>query len=365
MSNKTIFTLESRENFYLEVMKENFKLSDKQMYEAIQQAFNHFIENLHSKKRIEYKDLRNALTPNINKKEIALVFDSSKVKSAWYGYEVFDKVIPIFDKKTKHSILSGDLIIDQNFHYWKDVFFEELISEKNTNFLNINDCYIVYINNLSNTFFNKFHHQLSYYEPYVGFLDTTTQTNLKTMLSFILCKVAIVNNKEVILPYEDEDWETNENTQGLPFDSNNFSIKSIPSLYYDLFLSYKIEREDLKGYSLDTQIALNAITPIVTDLEKLNIEIEEQKFDYLITTKGGKLKKAQLEKYSIKDFEKLIKEKIKDNYIYEMSELKEFNVIKFNVIIELEVQYSQEKVKCQATLHYKPKENKLKLITFF
>ncbi len=365
MSNKTIFTLESRENFYLEVMKENFKLTDKQMYDVIQQAFDHFKENLHSKKKIEYKDLRNVLTPNINKKEIALVFDSSKIKSAWYGYDVFEKVIPIFDKKTKHSILAGDLIVDQNFHYWKELFFEELKSEKNTDFLNINDCYIIYINNLSKTLFTKFHNQLNNYEPYVGFLNTTSQTNLKTMLSFILCKIAIVKDKEVILPYEDEDWETDENTQGLPFDKNNFSIKSIPSLYYDLFLSYKIEREDLKGYSLDTRIALNAITPIVTDLENLNIEIEKSKFHYLLTQKGGKLKKAQLENYTIKDFEKLIKEKIKDNYIYEMSELKEFNVIKFNVVVELEVQYSKEKVKCQVTLHYQPKESKLKLITFF
>lgn len=365
MSNQTIFTLESRENFYLEAMKENFKLSDKQMYEVIQQAFNDLTENLRSEKKIEYKDLRNVLTPNINKKEIALVFDSSKIKSSWYGYEVFNTVIPLFEKKTKHSILSGDLIIDQNFYYWKEVFFQELTSEKDTDFLNIQDCYIIYINNLSNTLFTKFHNQLSCYEPYIGFLDTTTQTNLKTMLSFILCKVAIVNNHEVILPYEDEDWKTDENTQGLPFENYSFSIKSIPSLYYDLFLSYKIEREDLKGYSLDTRIALNSITPIVSDLEKLNIEIEKQKFNYLLNEKGGKLKKAQLENYSIKDFEKLIKVKIKENYIYEMSELKEFNVIKFNVIIELEVQYSKEKVKCQVTLHYQPEENKLKLITFF
>lgn len=365
MSNKTIFTLESRENFYLEVMKENFKLTDKQMYDVIQQAFDHFKENLHSKKKIEYKDLRNVLTPNINKKEIALIFDSSKIKSAWYGYEVFDKIIPIFNKKTKHSILSGDLIIEQNFYFWKEVFFEELISEKDTDFLNIRDCFIVYINNLSNTVFTNFHNQLSNYDPYVGFIDTTTQTKLKTIMSFILCKVAIVNNNQIILPYEDEDWEIDENTQGLPFESYNFSIRSIPCLYYDLFLSYKIEREDLKGYSLDTRIALNSITPIVDDLEKLNIEIDEPKFNYLLNEKRGKLKKAQLEKYSIKDFEKLIKEKIKDNYIYEMSELKEFNLIKFNVIIELELQCSLEKVKCQATLHYKPEENKLKLITFF
>lgn len=365
MSNKTIFTLESRENFYLEVMKKNFKLSDKQMYDVIQQAFNDFTDNLYSKKSIEYKNLRNVLTPNINKKEIALVFDSSKIKSAWYGHEAFDKVISLFDKKTKHSILSGDLIIEQNFHYWKEVFFQELTSKKNNDFFNIQDCYIIYINNLSTTLFNKINNQLSCYEPYIGFLDTTTQTNLKTMLSFILCKVAIVNNHEVILPYEDEDWETDENTQGLPFENYNFSIKSIPSLYYDLFLSYKIEREDLKGYSLDTQIAINAITPIVTDLENLNIEIEESKFNYLLNVKGGKLRKVQLENYTIEDFENLIKEKIKDNYIYEMSELKEFNVIKFNVVIELEVKYSQENVKCQVTLHYQPEVNKLKLITFF
>ena len=51
--------------------------------------------------------------------------------------------------------------------------------------------------------------------------------------------------------------------------------------------------------------------------------------------------------------------------IYEMTDLKEYNVIKFNVIIELEVLYSLEKVKCQVTLQYQPEENKLKLITFF
>lgn len=48
-----------------------------------------------------------------------------------------------------------------------------------------------------------------------------------------------------------------------------------------------------------------------------------------------------------------------------MTELKEFNLIKFNVIIELDIQYSMEKVKCQVILHYMSEENKLKLITFF
>ena len=46
MNNK-IYTIESRENSYLEVTKEYFKLSDRQMYDVIQEAFNHFIENFH------------------------------------------------------------------------------------------------------------------------------------------------------------------------------------------------------------------------------------------------------------------------------------------------------------------------------
>ncbi len=365
MSNKTIFTLESRENFYLEVMKENFKLSDKQMYEAIQQAFNDFTENLHSKKKIEYKDLRNALTPNINKKEIALVFDSSKIKSAWYGYAAFDKVIPIFDKKTTHSILSGDLIINQNHYHWKEYFFEELISEKDTDFLNTDDCYIVYINNLSNSFFEKLNKDLLSYEPYIGYLNTTFQTPLKSFLSSILCKIGIVNKDTVILPGEDDEWNTNDNTPGLPFDKYNFNIKSVPDLYFSLFLSYKIEREVFDGFEADTHISLNAVSPIVKNIDHFKVIIEPEKLRYLLEQKWGKLKKAQLENYSKEDFENLIKDKIRNNYIYELTELTEHKIVKFNLIIELEVQYTTDKVKCNVSLIYNPENEIIKLITLF
>jgi hypothetical protein len=335
------------------------------MYNAIQQAFNYFIENLHSRKRIDYKALRNALTPNINKKEIALVFDSTKIKSAWYGHEAFDKVIPIFDKITTHSILSGDLIINQNHYHWKDFFFEELISEKDIDFLNTDDCYIVYINNLSNSLFEKLNNELLSYKPYIGYLETTFQTPLKSFLSSILCKIGIINKDTVILPGEDDEWNTNDNTLGLPFDKYGYKIKNVPDLYFGLFLSYKIERAVFDGFETDTHISLNAVSPIVKNMDHFKVIIEPEKLKYLLEQKEGKLKKAQLENYSIKDFEKLINEKIKDNYIYEMSELREFKVIKFNVIIELETLYSKENVKCQVTLHYQPEENKLRLITFF
>ena len=363
MSNKTIFTLESRENSYLEVTKDYLNLSNGQMYDVIQELFDNLIFQLKTKKNINYNELRNALTPNINKREIALVFDSNKIESAWYGYEIFNKVIPIFNKKTTHSILSGDIFITNN--NLKNSFLKEIKTIKIIDILNLNSFYIVYINNLSNSLFDKLHNELSDYLPYIGYIDTTCQTHLKTVLSATLCKICVLNNCLVIVPGEDDNWDEDVNTQGLPFDKNNFIFKSIPDIYFDLFLSYKIEREDIKGYSLDTQISINAITPIVTDLENLIIEIEESKFNYLLTEKVGKLKKAQLENFSIEEFNNLIKNKIKDNYIYEMTELKEFNVIKFNLIIELSVLYTTDKIKCSATFHYNPKENKLKLITFF
>lgn len=363
--NKTIFTLESRENSYLEVTKEYFKLTDEQMYLAIQQAFVFFIGSLSAKKNINYKELRNTLTPNINKKEIALIFDSSKIKSAWYGFEVFDKIIPLFNKKTSHSILSGDLIIEHNHCHWKELFFEELISERDTYFLSIDDCYIVYINNLSNSLFEKLNYELLCYEPYVGYLDTTFQTPIKSYVSTILCKIGIINKDTVILPGEDEDWRVDENTQGLPFDKYSFIIKSVPDLYFGLFLSYKIERAVFEGFEADTEISLNAVSPIVKNLNCFKVMIEPEKLKYLLEQKGGKLKKAQLENYQKKDFENLIKEKIKNNYIYELTELKEHNIVKFNIVIELDVQYTTEKVKCNVSLVYNPEEEIIRLITLF
>jgi hypothetical protein len=365
MSEHTIFTIEARENVFFEVLKNQFNLSSEQMYVAIRDSFSYFKDSFEANKGIQYKELRNALTPNINKHEIALVFDSSKIDSGWYGYHCFNKLIPLFDKKTAHSILAGDFLINHNHYFWKDYFFEVLISTKDDNFFDISNGYIIYINNLSNSLVKKITSNLNEFDGYLGYLNMTFQTPIKSYLSIILCKTGILHKNTVILPGDEDSWTQNENIHGLPFDKHGFKIMNIPDPYFGIFLSYKIEREVFDGYENDTEFSLNAVSSIIKDLDSCKIIIEPEKLQYLLEQKGGKLKKAQIENYTTTDFEALIKEKIKDNYIYEMTELKEHNVVKFNIVLELALRSQIDKIKCSVTLSYMPEQEIIKLITFF
>ncbi|MCB0745405.1 MAG: hypothetical protein KDC67_15975 [Ignavibacteriae bacterium] len=365
-SSNTIFTLESRENYYLEVTKAKFKLSDEEMYRVIQQSFTDFVINLKSKKEINYKDLRNTITPNINRKELALVFDCAKLKSSWYALPIFNELLALFDTKTKHSILTGDFLAGFDYNNPLNYqFINDLTLKDREEYNRSGEYYIIYINNLSKSLFKKLIDKLKAFAPFLGHFDTTYQTIIKSYLSSILCKTCILFKDRVILPNEEDNWEPDMNIMGYPFEKYGFKICSVPSLYFDLFLSYKIEREVFDGYEMDTEISINAISSVVKNIENFRILINQKKLDYLLNEKSGKLKKAELLHYDKSEIEQLIKNKLVQNYIYDLTELKEYDVIKFSVVIELEVSYSQDKVRCNVVLKYNYREEVLELITLF
>ncbi|PZM14359.1 hypothetical protein [Rhizobium tubonense] len=58
-------------------------------------------------KGIKYADLKTALIPDRQLKEMALVFDRNAIQNNWYGLPVFRKVIPLFDRNSTHSVMVG------------------------------------------------------------------------------------------------------------------------------------------------------------------------------------------------------------------------------------------------------------------
>jgi len=341
-------------------------MSNAQMYDMIRGEFSQLVDEM-SKKGIAYSSLRNALTPNINKKEIALVFDSTRITSAWYGYEIFEKVLACFDQKTSHSILVGDYIGEnQHYHMLRENFMGELISDHEIDYRHNDQFYVVYINNLSSTLFAKLAANLKNYTAFIGYFDLTHETFIKSYLATILCKIAILHKREVIMPGEEDDWaEDGVNITGLPFEDYQFTIRNIFSIYYDLFLSYKIESAVYDGFEADLEFSLNALSPLIEDIDKYKIEIDQAKMDYLLTEKAGKLKKAGIFNYSIDQVAALITEKIRSNYIYEMSQLPAHNVVKFNLVIELVAQATKEVVRCNVTLACNNEDKVLKVVTLF
>ncbi len=363
MNDKTIFTLNAREHIFLEFAKDYFKLNDEIMHSEINKMFDDLVVVL-SSKNIDYLELKNCLIPKNDRKEIGLIFDTSKTKSNCYGNEVYKEIIPLLNKKSSHSVLGGDFMgkneLQELLRY---NFFNEILQLKDIEYKHSTQFYIVYINNLSNEMFSDLIDNLNDFEPFVGYFDLTNQSPIKSILSTMLVNSFIKLKDNIIMGHEDDrDNSENVNNSSYEFEESNYKIKSLQELYFRIFLSYKIERSVHNGFESDFNFSLNSISPLISEIE--NVEIEDNKFEYLKKVKTGKLKKANLISYSKKDLVNLIKNKIMSNYIYNMTDLKSHNVFKFDIIIEL-LNTLDEIIKITIGFEYIPKQKKLRLITLF
>ncbi|MGB4398893.1 MAG: hypothetical protein WBJ10_05950 [Daejeonella sp.] len=69
---RTIYTIDARDNIYLESMAEAMKLDHETVYDVIGNMFDELLNEL-KKVKINYPDLKNCLTPQKQKREIAFL----------------------------------------------------------------------------------------------------------------------------------------------------------------------------------------------------------------------------------------------------------------------------------------------------
>ncbi len=320
-------------------------------------------------KGIDYKDLKIVLVPKPDRNEVAFVFDTTKIKSSWYGYEIFEKIIPFFDRRSSHSVFCGDYT-GKNKH--QDRLYKEFCKEvkpiRSCDYRHSSQFFLVYINNLSDRMVASFEEGLFCYEPFIGWIALNYSSFMKTYLSIILCGTFIKHKNAIIMAHEDDrDNNENINVCCYPFEKNGYLCKSLQSSLYGVFLSYKIEREVYEGFEEDTLFSINAISENVSVIYDFNVMVEESKLQYLFNNKRGKLKKCGMINFGPKELEQMIRKKIRSNYIYNMRYLKEHEKVEFNfnILVETKAPDSGELVKITLGLKYKPSENLLRLITMF
>lgn len=365
MTTETIFTLDARDNIYLDVVKNMFNLDESRIYTEINSVFDDCVSIL-NKKQITYQDLKSALIPS-DKNEIAFVFDSLQIKNAWYGLPVMSAILPLLDKNSSNSVLVGDYIGENHMAgRLHATFFENIKSVRKIDYQHHSQFYIVYINNLSDKMVETLNHGLKPFKPYVGYFDLTYSSFIKTYISTILVRLFIKNKMTIIQRHEDDrSNDENINISGYPFEENGYTCKSIQSIYYSLFLSYKIERQVFDGFQSDTTFSINAITDNVFDITDFKLLVEEKKLPYLLKEKADNMERAGIANLTIKEIELLIKEKISSNYIYNLTFLKAHKTLKFNILIETTRTDSNKPFKLTVGLEYKPTEKTLRLITMF
>lgn len=365
MAIESIFTLDARDNILLEFIKSYFSMDDKQINSEINNTLQYVISIL-KRKGINYQELKSALVPS-EKNEIALIFDTKQIESSWYGLPVMSAVLPLFDKNSSHSVLVGDYIGKNDMiRRLHSEFFENIKTLKQINYQHHSQFYIVYINNMSNKMVETFNNRLNSFTPYVGYFDLTYSSFLKTYMSTILVRLFLKSRKIIIQGHEDDVENDNDiNMSGYPFNEFGYTCKSIQSMYYDLFLSYKIERQVFDGFESDTTFALNSITENVFDINNFNLHVEESKMKHLLSVKRDNFERTGIANLTTREVEKLIKDKINSNYLYNLTFNKDHGTLKFNIIIETKRTDNNNPYKLTVALEYKPFNRTLRLITMF
>lgn len=362
MQVPVIYTIDAREHGFLEGMSTHYKWTPADIYRQINLSAARTIETLKQKK-IGYEELKNALIPHSNRKEIAFVFDSTLIDSSWYGYKVAKILIPLLNKDSVNSILLGDYIGDYKYaKMYKDLFFQYIHPHKSITYKIHELFYLVYINNLSEEHFTFLNYGLQKMNAYVGYFDLTYSSPIKTVLSTILVRSILKNKKTIINPTE---ADVDENLTGFPFEENGYRVIGIDDLSYGMFLSYKIEREVFPGYEADQRFSINALSDEVRDLSGLQLLIEDNKLEYLRREKAGSMEMAGLITLTAVELSIIIKKKLRDNYLFNLSFNPEHETMKFNILIEVPRSDRHKPIKLVAALEYAPGLETLRLITLF
>ena len=360
----SIHTLNARGNVLLPVMRECFSLSDARTFAEIQNFHGECVGILQAK-GIDYASLRTALTPQPTKHEVAFLFDTDRCALHFApGVECAEALFSALDVKTSHSILGGELFGSSDKLARK--LLDPAVVSMKPRFRLPNTCFILYVNNLSESAVVGIDSRLQQHSAYVGYLPCTYLSAAKTFMSLHLMNYVIKHGNTVIIGHEDDRPNTQDYNLHLhDYVKQGFRLKSIQSMYFSTFLSYKPERLLFEVTDDDLEIAIRAMSSVAAPLTELTVFIENDKFEkYLQTTKLGKLQRAGLAELTKAELEEAIQCKLRMNYLYNLEWVSQptHQLTKFNILLEFpRVGGHPERV--VVALEYRPAESILRLIT--
>ena len=364
MGNLEVYTLDARNNVLLEATRDYFDIGSSKMQHEIQVMLAQTQAMLRTK-GITYRRLKSALVPNTNRRDIALVFDTSRIQEPWYGFPIYRALIPLFDIRSNHSILAGDYIgRDSVQDLLYESFCEGIHLTRKVEWHHSTQFFIVYVNNLTEKMSCTLRKGLTQFEPYIGFADMTFASRFKLHLSTMLVNSCLKSKDVVLMADDDADNSRDVNVKGYPWEDFGYKCRSLQDTHFGLFLSYKIERPIFHGFESDTEFSINAVDPDPFPIADFEIRIDEMKLGYLASKKSGTLKRMGLISDHLSKLKSMIAKKISSNYIYNMKHDDSHGTTTFNIVLEI---YPSDGTpqRVLAVLEYIAVERCLRLVTLY
>lgn len=368
MDTSPIWTLNARDNVILDVLSSHLALSDSQTRSIITASRDELFQIL-AHKGIDYGTLRAALVPQRDREEYVFLFEVQeleKFSGPSYSAVAGGKILPLLHPQTTCSILHGDLI-HPDVNLGIALLNRYMVKERSIRIISTHDIFGIYINNLTQGMFERIHTGLVGYSPYLGYAGVTQSSPMKDWMSATLGSCYLKARRRFICGHEDDvSNEQNANLPMWPLEDSGYEYSSLQLIYFDLFLSYKIERAIYPGFEDDIRYGLGAISGSPMPLAEFQVVIGDDKLLYLREGEhAGSLKIAGLTEHSANALGELIRSKLNENYIYNLRFRKDSNTSLFNMIIEVPVPGRSAKVRLMAALEYKPDERILRLVTLF
>lgn len=365
-----IHTLNARGHLMLAAMREHYSWSDEKTFLEVQRFHQDFL-NILSDKRISYDELRTALTPQTKKHEAAFLFDENRCNpDRIAGVDAADALFKLLPAKTTHSILGGELCDDRD-EIARRLLADKAVVAKDLNFKHPCFCYVLYVNNLSSEALAAIHEGLKSHSGYLGYVPCTYASLTKTFVTMGLVNLAIKHKNVVILGHEDDRPNTeNHNLHLHDYTALGLAIRSVQSMYFGVFLSYKPEQMLLQETDDDLQIAIRAMSKEAAPWSDFTVLVEDKKHEYLTNAKDGKLALASLGHMTRSELEAAIRFKMRSNYLYsldwrdvpETAESAGYRGSYFNIMLEFPRE-DGEPERVTVALEFMPTNKVLRVVT--
>lgn len=247
-------------------------------------------------KRIDYSKLRTLLTPQKDRQELCLFFDTTKIENAWYGKHVFEEYFPLIADCEGTCVFEGDLIVPDFYQrQMLGLLRNQIILLKDTTYKHSTQYYLIYLNNLSPQKASQIVDRIQQYDDCIGYADTTFMSRLKGVISTTVGQRYLIHKRLVVLPLQ-FDYQDGTNLVGYNFEAYSKRVVTIDDISYRSFLCYKIQREAFYLDKSDGLFSLCAVSRNAEDLGSYTIQVADEKFQYLLDNKSGSLAICGLKK---------------------------------------------------------------------
>ncbi len=279
----TIHLVNAYTNVSVQATVTQFGMEPAEVHAMLRTAHYQLVEKLRAK-GVSYADLRPALTPRSDRREVAFIFNSRAISSGDYGYEISKAWIPALmsDGPEKTTIRHGDIIGLPTPAIWQ-LLEESLVGPDDFPRQSAEFYYVVYMTNLSRTQLASLDASLRGASPaYLGHVDCSAWTPLKTSLP--LPQIGLRIGSKLLT---DTDDGGTPNQVGYPFEDFGFEVVGVDDILFPIFLESRIDMGVPEWSETDGVINLNALAPLGEPLTALTLQIDERRFEYLTNEEPG------------------------------------------------------------------------------